>query len=287
MITHLLTFDIEHWYESWRLRGLAFDKKLADCDTPCVFRLLDLLDEKKQKATFFFTGNFALEFPLALRECVARGHEVASHSRDHALLTSFEDAEAFRDNLTWSLLQIEHECGVRPIGFRAPKWSLTPENARDFLGVMIEQGLKYDSSVFPGHFANFPDKPCKIKTPAGEICEIPASALRLGPFRTPVGGAWFRIFPLAITSAMFAQQEREDATGVFYAHPYDLNSATHCPRGTPVKLRLIRRVNVKSAWKKLENLLDQFRFTSIRDWLKTTKISQTFFLNKQGGPICP
>ena len=274
MTTHLLTFDIEHWYESWRIRGLSFDKNLADCDTPCVFRLLDLLDEKNQKATFFFTSNFAREFPLALKECVARGHEAASHSRDHTLLTNFRDSEAFRENLSSSLQHIEQVCGVRPIGFRAPKWSLTPEHARDFLTVMVEEGLKYDSSVFPGHLPNFPEKPCKITTPAGKIREIPASALHIGPIAAPVGGAWFRIFPLAVTSAMFAQKEKAGEPGIFYAHPYDLNPATHCPKGTPAKLRLMRRVNVQGAWKKLDKLLDQFKFTSIRNWLDTAGLPE-------------
>lgn len=275
---HLLTFDIEHWYESWRQRDLPYDQQLPDCDSACIFRLLDLLDAKDQKATFFFTGNFAEEFPHVAMECVKRGHEVASHSSDHTLLEKFKDAKAFRRNLQHSLKQIEQACGVRPIGFRAPKWSLSPKNVSTFLPEMIAAGLKYDSSIFPGHFPNFSENACIIKTVAGEIIEIPARALHIGPFTAPIGGAWFRLFPQALTSIFFAQCEKVTKPGLFYAHPYDLNPKSHCPVGTPLKLQLIRRLNVKGAWKKLENLLGQYKFTSIHTWLQTAKISDRFHI---------
>ncbi len=86
---HILTFDIEHWYESWRLRGLGGYENLPDCDSSLVDRLLDLLDATGQRATFFFTGSFAREFPATARACAERGHEVASHADQHTLLPRF------------------------------------------------------------------------------------------------------------------------------------------------------------------------------------------------------
>jgi peptidoglycan/xylan/chitin deacetylase (PgdA/CDA1 family) len=49
-------------------------------DTPA---LLDLLDERGARATFFVTGANSAAAPDLIRSIVARGHEVANHSQTH------------------------------------------------------------------------------------------------------------------------------------------------------------------------------------------------------------
>lgn len=268
-MTHILTFDIEHWYESWRLRNLSGWEGFPDCDTPGIRRLLDLLERTGQTATFFFTGRFAREFPDLARECAARGHEVGTHSDEHTLLTRFPHPAAFREDLARSLDSVEAASGLRPRGFRAPKWSVGPENAAAVWGVLAELGLEYDSSVFPGHFPEpLRRVPHRIPTDHGVLYEIPATALRLGPLTVPVGGAYFRALPLAATRAMLGQRARQGLPGLLYAHPYDLNPDCHCPEGTPRKLRLLRRIGVRGAMVKLERLLRDYRFTRIDAWLE-------------------
>ncbi len=271
---HILSFDIEHWYESWRLRGLSGYEGLPDCDTPGIRGLLDLLDRTGRSATFFFTGRFAREFPALARECVERGHEVGTHSDEHTLLTRFSGPDALRADLARSLESVEAAAGVRPRGFRAPKWSVLPENAAMVSGVLADLGLEYDSSFFPGHFAGpVARQPHRIRAGGAELCEIPATALHLGPLTLPVGGAYFRALPLAAARAMFVRCERRGLPGVFYAHPYDLNPACHCPAGTPWKLRLMRRVGVRGALAKLEALLREFPLTRIDAWLEAHRAS--------------
>ena len=46
-------------------------------------RVLDILDERGIKATFFFVGQYARAQPEQVREVVRRGHNVASHSWSH------------------------------------------------------------------------------------------------------------------------------------------------------------------------------------------------------------
>jgi peptidoglycan-N-acetylglucosamine deacetylase len=46
-------------------------------------RVLDILDERGIKATFFFVGQYARAHPEQVREVVRRGHNVASHSWSH------------------------------------------------------------------------------------------------------------------------------------------------------------------------------------------------------------
>ena len=267
---HILTFDIEHWYESWRLRNLPYDASLPDCDGPTLLKTLDLLDKYSAKATFFFTGRFAAEFPEIARECVARGHEIASHSQDHRLLTEYDDPEDFRVNLLESLDNIEKASGTRPIGFRAPKWTIFPKNAEAYLNILAREGLKYDSSFFPGRFAKADLlSPSLLKLPAGDLIEIPATGTTFGPWTIPAGGAWFRALPFFVARCMFKQKEALGKPAVFYAHPYDLNPNAHCPPGTPLKLKLIRRLGTAGALARLESLLRDYKFISAAEWIKT------------------
>ena len=46
-------------------------------------RVLDILDERGIKATFFFVGQYVRAHPEQVREVVRRGHNVASHSWSH------------------------------------------------------------------------------------------------------------------------------------------------------------------------------------------------------------
>lgn len=46
-------------------------------------QVLDILDERGIKATFFFVGQYAQLHPERVREVVRRGHNVASHSWSH------------------------------------------------------------------------------------------------------------------------------------------------------------------------------------------------------------
>lgn len=46
-------------------------------------RVLDILDERGIKATFFFVGQYARTHPEQVREVARRGHNVASHSWSH------------------------------------------------------------------------------------------------------------------------------------------------------------------------------------------------------------
>lgn len=59
-------------------------------------RLLDLLGQAGAKGTFFVVGRNTRQFPDLLRRMVAEGHELGSHTQNHAKLTrlSFEDAFA-------------------------------------------------------------------------------------------------------------------------------------------------------------------------------------------------
>ncbi|HEV7921147.1 MAG TPA: polysaccharide deacetylase family protein [Thermoanaerobaculia bacterium] len=71
VITRFATEAKEVW--------LTIDDGPTD-DTPAI---LDLLDARGAKATFFVKGVLAEQHPERMGEIVARGHSVANHSRTH------------------------------------------------------------------------------------------------------------------------------------------------------------------------------------------------------------
>src|SRR5579871_5347277 len=53
-------------------------------------RLLDLLASLDVPATFFTTGEVALQYPEAVERIASAGHEVGCHGMTHTLFTSMD-----------------------------------------------------------------------------------------------------------------------------------------------------------------------------------------------------
>ncbi|GGL81860.1 deacetylase [Streptomyces fumigatiscleroticus] len=84
-------------------------------------RLLDILEEKKVPATFFLLGKRHIEkYPELVRRMADEGHEVASHTWDHKILTSL-GAEEIREELERPNKEIERLTGHRPTLMRPPQ----------------------------------------------------------------------------------------------------------------------------------------------------------------------
>ncbi|MFI9804498.1 polysaccharide deacetylase family protein [Streptomyces sp. NPDC052301] len=84
-------------------------------------RLLDILKEKKVPATFFLLGKRHIEkYPELVRRMAAEGHEVASHTWDHKILTQISDAQ-IREELKRPDDAIERLIGHRPTLMRPPQ----------------------------------------------------------------------------------------------------------------------------------------------------------------------
>ncbi|MHA5053151.1 polysaccharide deacetylase family protein [Streptomyces sp. SD15] len=83
--------------------------------------LLDILKEKKVPATFFLLGKRHIEkYPELVKRMAAEGHEVASHTWDHKILTSLKPEE-IREELERPNQEIERLTGQRPTLMRPPQ----------------------------------------------------------------------------------------------------------------------------------------------------------------------
>lgn len=271
--THLLTFDAEHWYEGYRLRGFGGWERLPARDPVTIRRLLLLLADYDQQATFFTTGRFAAEFPDVVREIVGAGHEIASHGYGHVPFARFGGRPAFRDDLQRSLGVLGDLAGAPIRGYRAPLWKV-PERERGWLfETLASEGLSYDSSQFAwglplGARAKRPLSPYRMSLrDGGAFWEIPPSVLALGICRLPAaGGFYLRFFPERVVHAALQQAVASSQPGLIYLHPYDMDAA--CPR-LPARwyFLLMRYYRLGRTEGVLRRLLETFRFTSIATWL--------------------
>ncbi|OWA12478.1 deacetylase [Streptomyces sp. CS113] len=84
-------------------------------------RLLDILKEKQVPATFFLLGKRHIDtYPELVRRMSDEGHEVASHTWTHKILTDAEPDE-IREELERPNKEIERLTGKRPTLMRPPQ----------------------------------------------------------------------------------------------------------------------------------------------------------------------
>lgn len=83
-------------------------------------KILDILKEKKVKATFFLVGEDVARYPELVKREVAEGHIVGNHSMDHARNLASEPIEKFKKNIEEAEDVIMSTTGLKPRFFRPP-----------------------------------------------------------------------------------------------------------------------------------------------------------------------
>ena len=96
--------------------SLTFDAAWGNEDTQT---LIDILAKYDVKATFFVVGFWAEKYPESVKALADAGHEIMTHSDDHAHFNSL-GREQMIANLAAGCDKIEAVTGVRPTLFRAP-----------------------------------------------------------------------------------------------------------------------------------------------------------------------
>jgi polysaccharide deacetylase family protein (PEP-CTERM system associated) len=235
-------------------------------------RILDLLARHQVRGTFFVLGWVARRAPDLVRRIAAAGHEIGSHTWSHPRISGLTPAE-FREELRSSKAILEDLSGQPVLGFRAPSFSILPGMDWAF-DTLLEQGFTYDSSVFPIRRPDYgwpgaPTRPYEITRPGGTLLELPMTTLSVLRARLPAsGGAYLRHFPLWILSRAFAESARDGAPGMLYVHPWEVDpEQPRIPVSTLTRFR--HYGGVEGTLQRLDRMLRDFQFGSVREWLES------------------
>lgn len=109
-----------------RRLALTYDDGPND---PHTWRMMEVLERHRVKATFFLLGRFVEEKPEIVRALAATGHAIGSHTWDHPNLI-FASAVEVRRQLEKTQQAIFDAAGVRPRLFRPPFGGRRPASLR-------------------------------------------------------------------------------------------------------------------------------------------------------------
>ena len=102
---------------------LTFDDGPDPRSTP---RVLDLLDQRGDRATFFCIGRRVARHPDLAREIVRRGHRIENHTYHHHHTFAFRLWSGLMDEVRRAQEVIEGVTGRRPLYFRPPAGMRNP-----------------------------------------------------------------------------------------------------------------------------------------------------------------
>lgn len=273
-MNNLLTIDLEEWFHILDLRGR--EPAFSDWDSLVprfelnVERLLQLLSERRVRATFFVLGWVASRYPSTIERIYRLGHEIACHGYKHDLIYDLTQ-EQFRDDIRRAKAILEGITGKAVRGYRGPGFSITPQNLWA-LDIIAEEGFEYDGTLYPGCHGHggvhgLPSEPFIAITLNGhKVVEYPASVWDFGGHRIGfAGGGYFRLVPLVIINRLINSFNEQGKPVMVYIHPRDLDVET--PR---VQMPLIRQfkcyVNLSRSYEKLRRVLSQHSFCPISEW---------------------
>jgi polysaccharide deacetylase family protein (PEP-CTERM system associated) len=267
-----MSVDLEDWFCVHNLSGVLKAEDWDQCElrvNESARRLLGILERHSVTATFFVLGWVAERLPDLIREIELRNHEIAIHGYSHHLITQMSPEE-FEDDLARAI-RVLQRCGVnqQPIGFRAPSFTIV-EKTMWALEILQRYGIRYDSSVFPVGFHpdyGIPTAPLDPYRITDQLLEFPMTCVEILGRRIPCGGGgYFRLLPYAYTRYCLQKVNDAGRPAVFYLHPWELDPDQ--PRVTlPLLKRLRHYVNLNRTEMRLNSLLRDFRFTTVRDVL--------------------
>lgn len=213
MTLRILTIDLEGDLDTNQTKSLDL----------VVPKLLDLLDRRKIKATFFVVSNLLESHSSLIKEIQTRGHEIASHSVTHVFLNS----QSSLLEMQKSKKQFE-DYGIKVNGFRAPGYITANSHFLDLKNARYQ----YDSSkavFFPNRYRNFwlGFRPTPfvetIKNPQTDAIKI--VELPMPTFFWPIinsGLSYFKLFyPFSLLFKMQYQ---------FYLHPWEFLEFSDLPK---------------------------------------------------------
>ncbi|HPY41657.1 MAG TPA: polysaccharide deacetylase family protein [Thiolinea sp.] len=261
----IFSADIEDWQQS----VFDFERPISHRVLNNTAQLLDILAEHQVQGTFFVQGMVAERFPKLVKAIAEQGHELASHAYSHRPLYTLTP-EQFKDEIERSVASLETISGKKVLGFRAPTFSVRTEMLPWYCDTLQAFGIRYESSIMLAQVRKvygFADGSILEAIRARGLDTYPlATCTVLGKSLPVMGGGYFRIYPYALNR--WLARDLNQSTGVFYMHPYELDTKEYQEVAKPAGIsktwavhQFARRAGMI---KKLHKLLTDYSFTSFQ-----------------------
>lgn len=274
-----VSVDVEDYFQVEALRHLCPRDRwetFEDRTVPNTLRLLNLLAQQGARGTFYVLGWTARRHPDLVKRIAASGHEIASHGMDHELVYN-QTPDAFRRDVRTARKLLQDLSGQEVLGYRAPSYTIMARTLWA-LPVLLEEGYRYDSSVFPIPRRRYgmPGArrwPHRLDLgPSGSITEFPLPTVRLGWINIPAtGGAYLRLFPEAFQRWAVTRMLRRAQPFVVSIHPWELDPEQ--PKfPVPPKTRWTHYHNLSAAAGRLHRLLSLARFVPQAEVLRRLRL---------------
>jgi len=278
----ILSFDIEDWFhvlDNPETSSPASWEKMPSRLEAGVDRILHLLSDTDQPATFFCLGWVAEKYPGIIRRIVDSGHHLATHSYAHQLAYN-QTKNEFEEDLWRSIDTLQQISGKKIDTYRAPGFSITSENLWAF-EVLKKLGISNDCSIFPAGRAHggIPEYssalPSLIKYGSAMLNSLPINTSQfLGKAIVYSGGGYFRLLPLWYLRRRFAN----DNYIMTYFHPRDFDPQQPMVPGLSIARKFKSYVGLSKAYNKLKSLLQDHKFINVDmairavDWNSVEKV---------------
>jgi polysaccharide deacetylase family protein (PEP-CTERM system associated) len=269
-VLNAMTVDVEDFFHVSAFESIITPEQWKDYQPRVegnTRRLLDLFAKHDVKSTFFVLGWVAERYPQLIKDIHAQGHEIASHGYAHRRATE-QTRKEFKTDVTRSKDHLEDLIGETLIGYRAPSFSIGYNNEWAF-EVLAELGFQYSSSTYPVKHDLYgtPDWPRFAYRRKEGIIEIPIPTLNVLGKQTPIGGGgYFRLYPYQLTKFLVSSYlKKEKQPYSFYFHPWEIDSEQPRLTHAPLKSRFRHYVNLDKNYGKLERLLVDFSWGTMRD----------------------
>ena len=275
----LFTIDVEEWFNILDVSGeIPFEKwgEQENRLVPNMEKLLELLRKYDVKATLFWLGFFAEKYPELVRQCAEEGHEIASHGYAH-ILAYKSGREKFREDICKAKDILENIIQKPVLGFRAAGFSTTDDSTWVFDEIR-QAGYLYDSSVFPGSrdnggIASSPLGDYTIKTPFGDLLEIPQSMITIFGHRLSMfGGGYLRLFPFPLIKWGTKQLQKNNIPLVVYVHPREIDPDHPRLKMSPIR-HIKSYINLNTTYNKISRLCEVFEFSKMDSCLSSNSLS--------------
>ena len=272
---NILGIDFEEWYHPELIKQNISKEKRNPSVINGIDKILDLLRKHETFATFFVVGELLEIQPDIFDKIIENDHEIGFHTMYHDRLDSPEYKEKFRDEIKKFAELTNHKSR----GFRAPTFSLN-NNSSWAIDILAENDYMYDSSVVPAKTSMYglpgaQESPYKISSKNieqhnsdGIVTEFPLLVTKFMGKKIPAGGGFYlRTLPTKIIKNAIKNYQKQEIPATFYIHSWELTPEYMPKIQLPVKENFVTYHNIGKAYTKMNELLQQFQFTSFSNFI--------------------